>query len=108
MKATFRHIRIAPQKVRSVVNLVRNKDVDSAIGILKFCKRRAALSILKMVKSAIASAKQKGGIDLENLYLKKITVDNAPLMRRFRARSRGMAHRIIKRTSHISVELEER
>lgn len=108
MKATFKYVRMSPQKVRAVVNLVRNKDVGSAIGILKFCKRRAATSILKMVNSAIASAKQKGGIDLENLYLKKITVDNAPLVKRFRARSRGMAHRIIKKSSHISVELEEK
>lgn len=95
-------------KVRGVLNLVRGKNVNAAISELKFCKKRAAKHVLKLVRSAIANAKQKGGIDLENLYLKKVVVDNGPIMKRWKARSRGMAHRILKRSSHISVELGEK
>ncbi|OGQ50011.1 MAG: 50S ribosomal protein L22 [Deltaproteobacteria bacterium RIFCSPLOWO2_02_FULL_47_10] len=108
MKATFKHIRMSPQKMRSVVNMVRGKGADEALGILRFCRRRAAGNVLKMIESAVANAKQKGGIAIENLYLKEIVVGQGPIMKRWRARSRGMAHRIIKRSSHISVELEER
>jgi large subunit ribosomal protein L22 len=108
MKAHFKHIRISPLKVRGVLNLVRGKDVGAAVADLKFCRKRAAKHVLKLVKSAVANAKQKGGIDLENLYVKKVVVDNGPIMKRWKARSRGMAHRILKRSSHISVELGER
>lgn len=108
MQATFKHIRISPLKVRGVVNLVRGKNVNEAVGILRFCKRRSAGQILKLVKSAMSNAKVKGGVDIDNLYLKKIVVDNGPIARRFRARSRGMAHRILKRSCHISVELGEK
>lgn len=108
MNATFSHIRMSPQKVRCVVNLVRGKKIGLAIDTLKFCKRSAARPVLKLVQSALANAKQKGGIDPDNLIVKKIVVDNGPLVKKWRARSRGMAHRIIKRSSHISVELEEK
>ena len=108
MNATFTHIRMSPQKVRCVVNMVRGKNVNKAIDLLKFCKRSAARPVLKLVKSALANAKSKGGIDPDNLFLKKVVVDNGPHMKKWRARSRGMAHRIIKRSSHISVELEEK
>lgn len=108
MNANFKHIRISPQKVRGVVNLVRGKQVDNALAELRFCKKGAAKPVLKLVKSAIANAKQKGGIALENLFIKAITVNNGPIMKRWKARSRGMAHRILKRSCHISVELGEK
>lgn len=108
MQATFKHIRVSPLKVRGVLNLVRGKNVSEAVGILRFCRRSIAGSVLKLVQSAVANAKQKGGVDVDNLYLKKIVVDNGPISKRFRARSRGMAHRILKRSSHISVELGEK
>jgi len=108
MKAKFKHIRISPQKVRGVINLIRGKQVGKAVAILKFGTRRASLPLLKMVNSAVANAKQKGGVDPDNLFIKKIVVDNGPTMKRFRARSRGMAHRILKRSCHISVELGEK
>jgi large subunit ribosomal protein L22 len=108
MKANFKHIRISPQKVRGIVNLVRGKQIDNAIAELRFCKKGGAKPVLKLVKSAVANAKQKGGIDLENLFVKTITVNNGPIMKRWKARSRGMAHRILKRSCHISVELGEK
>ena len=108
MNATFKYIRMSPQKMRVVANLVRGKNIGQAIGLLKFCRRSAATPVLKLVSSAVANAKQKGGIDLSNLYVKTITVGKGPIMRRFKARSRGMAHRILKYSSHISVELGEK
>jgi large subunit ribosomal protein L22 len=94
--------------VRGIVNLVRGKQIDNAIAELRFCKKGGAKPVLKLVKSAVANAKQKGGIDLENLFVKTITVNNGPIMKRWKARSRGMAHRILKRSCHISVELGEK
>ena len=91
-----------------VVNLVRGKDVATAITLLTFCRKSAARDVLKLVKSAVANAKQKGGIDLDNLHIKSIAVGSGPTLKRFVARSRGMAHRILKRSSHISLELQEK
>ncbi len=87
---------------------MRGKKVNQAIGELRFCKKSAATPVLKLIQSAAANAKQKGGVDPENLYLKTIVVNNGPIWRRFRARSRGMAHRILKKTCHITVELGEK
>lgn len=108
MNAIFKHIRLSPQKARGVVNLVRGKNANEAIGILRFCRKRAAGIVLKLIKSAMANASQKGGIDANNLCVKKIVVDNGTITKRWRARSRGMAHRILKRSCHIGVELEEK
>ena len=108
MNAKFKHIRTSPQKMRMVTNLVRGKDVKNAICLLQFCRKAASRDVLKLVKSAVANAKQKGGIDIDNLHIKSITVGNGPIMKRFVARSRGQAHRILKRSCHISVELQEK
>lgn len=107
-KACFKYVRVSPQKARAVVNMVRGKDAQGAMDTLKFCRRSVAQSILKLVKSAVANANQKGGVDVDNLYIKKITVGRGPCLKRWRARARGMAGRINKMTSHISIELVER
>ncbi|MBI2343324.1 MAG: 50S ribosomal protein L22 [Deltaproteobacteria bacterium] len=106
--ATFRHVRITPNKLRAVVDLVRGKRVDQAIDLLRYCERRGAKSVLKIVKSALANADQQGGIDVDRLVVGIIRVDDGPRWRRFRPRSRGMAHPIIKRSSHLNIELIER
>lgn len=90
------------------MNMVRSKNANEAIGILKFCRRSAAVPVLKLVKSAVANAVQKGGVDVDNLYLKSIVVGNAPIMKRWRSRSRGMARKMLRRTCHISVALGEK
>ena len=106
--ATLRYVRIAPNKLRAVVNIVRGKPVESAVDLLRYCPRRGAESVLKLVKSAIANADQRGGVDVDRLVIQSIKVDEGPRWKRSRPRSRGMANPVIKRTSHIFVELSER
>ncbi|MFH1875006.1 MAG: 50S ribosomal protein L22 [Pseudomonadota bacterium] len=106
--AKAKYIRITPRKMRVVANQIRGKGVQGAIDYLNFCKRSAATPILKVVKSALANAEQKGGIDVDNLYVKTILIDEGPTMRRWLPRARGMATKILKRSSHVSIELEEK
>lgn len=105
-KSTF--VRITQQKVQPVVNLVRGKRVQEAMDALQFCERRAALPVLKAIKSAIANADAKGGIDVDNLVVMTARVDQGPMMKRSRPRSRGMAHPVQKKMSHIMIELGEK
>lgn len=107
-KAIFKFVRVSPQKARAVVNLVRGKNVQAAMDTLKFCKRAVAQDVLKLVKSAVANANVKGGVDVDNLYIKEIVVGHGTCLKRWRARARGMAGKINKMTSHISVELAEK
>jgi len=107
IKVELKHLRIAPRKVRLVADLVRGKRVDKAQAILKFTIKRGADKILKLLNSAIANAKNSFELDSANLYISKITVDGGPMLKRWRARSRGMAARIEKRTSHITLVLDE-
>ncbi len=107
-RAIFKHVRIAPNKLRAVVNMVRGKRVETALDLLRYCDRRGAESVLKLVKSAVANADQKGGVDVDRLVVRKIQVDEGPRWKRSRPRSRGMAQPIVKRTSHVKVELVER
>ena len=108
VKARIKMLRMTPRKVRMVANQVRGEDVQKAVDFLIFCRRRAARPLLKLIKSAVANADQKGGIDLDNLYVKELLVDQGPTMRRWMPRARGMATPILKRTSRVSVMLEER
>ena len=107
-RAVFKHVRLSPRKMKGVLSLVRGKDLQSAIDTLTYCRRRAAKSVLKLIKSAAANADNKGGFDLDNLVIKTITVSQGPTLKRHRPRSRGMANPILKRTSHITVELAEK
>lgn len=106
--AKIKMIRIAPRKVRVVANQVRGKDVQEAIDYLTFCNRRSARPILKLLKSAVSNADQKGGMDVDKLYVSEMLVDKGPTMKRWLPRARGMATQILKRSSRISVTLDER
>lgn len=108
VKARIKLIRMTPRKMRVVANEIRGKDVQKAVDFLTFCKRRAARPLLKLIKSAVANADQKGGIDIDNLYVKELLVDAGPTMKRWMPRARGMATQILKRTSSVSVMLDER
>lgn len=105
-KSTF--VRITQQKVQPVVNLVRGKRVQDAMDLLQFCERRAALPVLKAIKSAVANADVKGGVDVDNLVVMTARVDQGPMMKRGRPRSRGMSHPVQKKMSHIMIELGEK
>ncbi len=107
MKASIRLLRMTPRKVRVVANAVRGKTVNDAIKYLNFCKKRAALPIMKVIKSAAANADYKGSVSVDDLKIAMLRVDEGPTMKRFMPRARGMATPILKRTSKVSVELIE-
>ena len=105
-KAQLKTYRQSPRKVRLVAGLVRGKKVDQAITLLAFTAKRSSLPILKLISSALANAKSLS-FPTENLVIKEIKVDEGTTLYRRRPRSRGMANPIRKRTSHISVILDE-
>ena len=109
MKASATHIRISPRKVRMVVDTVRGKSVSQALSILGFTRKKAALPVQKLLKSAMANAVENGGInDFETLVIDRIMVDEGPTLKRYMPRARGRATPIRKRTSHIRIILRER
>ncbi len=108
VRAVSKYIRISPQKARLVAELIRGKDVDEALSILKFTPKKAARLIDKTLRSAIANAEQTKVIDIDSLYVKKIYIDQGPTMKRWMAKAMGRASRILKRTSHITVVLDEK
>jgi large subunit ribosomal protein L22 len=108
VRARLRFARLAPRKARLVADLIRGKGSEEAINILSFTKKAASRVILKLLKSAIANAQQKKTIDLDRLYIKRITVDQGPTWKRYIPRALGRATMIRKRTSHITIILDER
>ena len=107
-KAVAKYIRMSPQKVRLVVDLVRGKKVQDARNILLYTRKYAAGIVAKALKSAVANAAQNPNIDENTLYVKEIFVDQGPSLKRWRARAQGRAAGIKKRTSHITVVVDER
>ncbi|CAM3561701.1 50S ribosomal protein L22 [Brevibacillus invocatus] len=107
-KAVARNIRIASRKVRLVVDLIRGKQVGEALAILKHTPKAASPVVEKLLKSAIANAEHNYELDPNSLVVSKIFVDQGPTLKRFRPRAKGRASRIHKRTSHITVVLNEK
>lgn len=105
--AKLRYLRMSPRKTRLVADLVRNKDADQAASILQFANKRSSEPILKLLNSALANAKNNFS-KTDGLYIKRIFVDQGPTYKRSRPRARGMASPINKRTSHITLVLDER
>lgn len=108
VKAYARHIRMSPRKVRLVADLVRGLDVGAALSQLKFYRKAAARPVMKLINSAVANAEHNFKLSSDALFIKKITVDGGPVLKRWRARAFGRAADIKKRTAHISVVLDER
>jgi len=106
-KAVARHIRISPQKARLVADLVRGKNVETAINTLRFMPKKGARLLRKVIESALANAGQNEAIDIDTLYIKKVYVDGGPMLKRIRPRAMGRATKILKRSSHITVILDE-
>lgn len=106
-KAVAKYLRISPQKVRLVVDLVRGKKAEEADQILAFMRKTAAGLVRKVLKSAIANATQNPNIDEKILYVKAVYVDQGPSFKRWRARAMGRAASIKKRMSHITVVIDE-
>ena len=105
--ARARYIRIAPRKARLVADLIRGKSAEKASQLLTFTQKSAAPIIKKVLLSAIANAENKGDIDVDTLYVKTIFVDQGPTQKRFRPRAMGRATQIQKKTSHITIILDE-
>ena len=105
-KAVAKYLRIAPRKVRLVVNAIRHKPAQRAFHILMVLKKKAARMTEKLLKSAVANAKVLG-LDENRLYVSDVRADGGPVFKRFMARSMGRADRIIKRTTHLSLVVSE-
>ncbi|MBI3542506.1 MAG: 50S ribosomal protein L22 [Deltaproteobacteria bacterium] len=107
--ANLKYIRVTPRKAMLVADLVRGKNINEALAILKFSRRkRIANHITGLLKSAVANADQKGKIDIDTLFVKRLEVGKGPTLKRFRPRAMGRAFKINKKTCHISVSLAER
>ncbi len=105
--AKTRMIRISPRKVRLVGELIKQKNVNEAMGLLTYMPQKASLILKKLLHSAIANAKQQKYVDVDNLYVKTIMVDGGPTLKRFMPRAMGRATKIRKRISHITLVLDE-
>lgn len=105
--AIHKYARISPQKVRLIADLVRGKSVEQALDILTFSTKKAAAMVKKVLNSAIANAEHNEGADIDELKVSTIYVDEAPTMKRLRARARGRSDRILKRSCHITVKVAE-
>ena len=108
--ARVKHIRVTPQKARRVVDLIRGKQAQEALAILKFAPQSASEPVYKLVASAIANARVKDDasnayLDEQDLVIRRAYVDEGTTLKRFQPRAQGRAFRINKRTSHITVEL---
>ena len=108
VSATLRHARLSAQKARLVINLVRGKQIEPALQILQFSPKKGAVLIEKLLRSAIANAKEQRGMDVDKLWVTGGWVNEGPTMKRFMPRARGSADQIRKRSSHITVMVGER
>jgi large subunit ribosomal protein L22 len=106
-KAVARYIRISPQKARLVADVIRGRNVGEAINTLRFMPKKGARILRKIVESAVANAGQNEAIDVDTLYVKRVFIDGGPMLKRMRPRAMGRANRILKRTSHITIVLDE-
>lgn len=106
-KATLRNLRISPQKLNIIAELIRGQHVSNALDLLNFCKRRAAQDVYKVLVSAISNAENNHGLDIDSLYVAEASVGKGLVLKRFHARARGRGARILKPFSHINIVLRE-
>ena len=106
--AKLSYARISSRKVKTVIDLIRNKNAGEALAILKLTPKAASELVEKLLKSAIANAENNHGMDVEKLYVAEIFANQGPTLKRVRPRAQGRAFRIRKRTSHVTIVLKER
>lgn len=106
--AHLRYERISPRKVQIVLDLIRSKNANVAMAILKNTPKAAAEPLQKLLKSAMANAENNNSMDPDKLYVSKCFVCPGPMLKRIRPRAQGRAFRILKRTSHVTIVLEEK
>ena len=107
-KAYLRDLRISPRKVSIVLDLIRNKDVATAAGILANTPKAASEYLVKLLKSAVANAEHNFNMDVSKLYVSECFVCPGPTLKRMIPRAKGSGDRILKRTSHMTIVLKER
>jgi large subunit ribosomal protein L22 len=107
-RAVAKYVRISPLKAQQVINLIRGKDAEEAVSILKFTPKAAARIIIKVLNSAVANAEKNLHVSRNRLYVSEAFVDQGPTLKRIRPRAMGRAFRIRKRTSHITVVVTEK
>lgn len=107
VRATLKYYRMSPRRVREIADVIRGKRVEEAQNILDFTNRRAAPALKKLLNSAIANAENNFSLDPDKLVIARITVDEGPMWKRFITKSHGRASRVVKRTSHVTIELSE-
>ena len=107
VRAVSKYVRISPQKVRKVAGDLKGKPVESGLQKLKFMPQKAANILEMVIRSAVANADQNADIDIDLLFIRNITADQGPTLKRWKARARGRGSRVLKRTSHITVILAE-
>lgn len=106
-RAVAKYLRLSPQKARLVARNVKGLPVEDAMNILRFTPKKAARMISKVLHSAVANAEQLPGVDVDSLVVKQVLVNEGPTMKRIIPRAMGRANRILKRTAHITVIVEE-
>ena len=107
-KATLKYARISARKVKIVADLIRGKNIDEALAIVKYIPKASSTIIEKLLKSAIANAENNHGLSHQKLYISEIFANQGPTLKRIRPAAKGSAVRIRKRTSHITIVLKER
>ncbi len=107
-KAIAKYVRIAPRKIRIVVDLIRGKSVGEAIAILKHTPKVGSEVVEKVLMSAMANAEHNYDMNVDNLFVSEAFVDQGPTLKRIHPRSRGQAFKILKRSSHVTVKVKER
>ena len=108
IKAIAKYIRVSPRKIRLLMQEVKGKKVEEALNILTFAPQRGGPILRKLVNSAVANASQNPDIDVDSLFIKHIFADEGPTLKRFRPRAMGRATRIRRRTSHLTIILDEK
>ncbi len=107
-KAIARHVRLSPQKARLICDQIRGKKVEDALNVLDFTVRRGAKLVAKTLRSVVANAENNQSLDVDTLYVKRIEVGPGPTMKRFLPRAQGRATPLLKRSSHITIVLDEK
>ncbi|MBQ1622099.1 50S ribosomal protein L22 [Selenomonas bovis] len=107
-RAVAKYIRITPRKVRIVLDLIRGKNVAEAFAILKFTPKAGADVVEKVLRSAVANAENNFDMDADKLFVKTAYADQGPTLKRIHPRSRGQAFKILKRTSHVTIVVDEK
>ena len=109
-RATARYVRTSAQKAKLVMDLIRGQSVDRALATLRFSRKRIAGDIAKVLRSAVANVEQKEGAagDVDRMFVSRCYADQGPSMKRIRPAPMGRAFRIVKRTAHLTVHVEER